>query len=142
VAETIAAAVRLGIVAGVALAAATAARNEAAAQDVPPKLAFVRDVQQALRANDKAWLAGAMRYPVRYFGRRTMLIRNRSWFVAHYSSIFDAELRAAVLAQDPNNVFENWQGMMVGEGSRNIWIQQSGDGAAARYRIVTINNAK
>jgi hypothetical protein len=60
-----------------------------------------------------------------------------------FSPVIDAELRAAVLAQDPRNLFENWQGVMIGEGPHNIWIRDAigGDGSQPRYRIVTINNS-
>jgi hypothetical protein len=45
-----------------------------------------------------------------------------------------------VLAQDPENVFENWQGLMVGDGSYSIWVHNEGDGLDERYFIVTIND--
>jgi hypothetical protein len=51
-------------------------------------------------------------------------------------------LRSAVLTQDPERVFENWQGLMVGDGSHNIWLRESGEGAGARYEIVTINDVR
>jgi hypothetical protein len=119
-----------------------AASTAAVAQDIPLKQKFVVQLQDALRANDKNWLAGHMRYPVRHFGKRATLIRNKSWFVKNYRSVIGAKLRAAVLAQDPGNVFENWQGLMVGEGRFNIWVRNSGDGANERYEIVTINDAE
>ncbi len=47
-----------------------------------------------------------------------------------------------MLAQDPADVFENWQGAMVGDGNYNIWITQVGDAANAPYQIITINDAE
>lgn len=114
----------------------------AAAQDIPHKQQFVADLQNAVRANDKNWLAGHMRYPVRYYGQRTILIRNKSWFVKNYASVIGAKLGAAVLAQDPGDVFENWQGLMVGEGRFNIWVRNAGDGLDEHYEIITINDSE
>ena len=107
--------------------------------DVPLKQAFVSELQKAVRTNDKNWLAGHIRYPLRYYGRQTTLIRTKSFFVRNYSSLVVPKLRVAVLAQNPARVFENWQGMMVGDGSYNIWIRNSGDGLHERYQIITIN---
>jgi hypothetical protein len=114
----------------------------AAAGEIPLKQKIVADLQQAIRANDKNWLADHMRYPVRYFGRHETLIRNKAAFVKNYDNVIGAKLRGAILAQDLNNVFENWQGMMVGEGSHNIWVRNSGDGSNERYQIVTINDSE
>lgn len=114
----------------------------AAAQEIPLKQQFVADLQNALRANDKNWLAGHMRYPVRYYGMRTMLIRNKAWLVQNYKSVIGARLRTAVLAQDPGNVFDNWQGLMVGEGNHNIWVRNAGDGLHEHYEIITINDSE
>lgn len=114
----------------------------ASAQEIPRKQQFVADLQNALRANDKNWLAGHMRYPVRYHGRRALLIRNKSWLVNNYKSVIGAKLRMAVLAQDPGDVFENWQGLMVGAGSFNIWVRKAGDGSDEHYEIITINDSE
>jgi hypothetical protein len=62
-------------------------------------------------------------------------------FVHNYTLLFGAKLRAAILAQDPANVFENWQGLMVGEGRYNVWVRDTGDGGASRYQIVAINGS-
>jgi hypothetical protein len=48
-----------------------------------------------------------------------------------------------VLAQDPENVFENWQGMMVGEGNHNIWVRDAGSsGLNQHYELIAINDAE
>jgi hypothetical protein len=130
---------RSGLAIGLALMSMAA---RAAASDIPPKQAFVAALQDAIRANDKTWLAGHMRYPVRYYGKRAILIRGKAQFVGHYRSIIGAKLRHAVLAQDPTDVFENWQGLMVGEGSFNIWVRNDADGPDLRYEIITINDAE
>ncbi len=129
-------AIKVCLAAGLALLLMAASR----ADDIPIKQTFVAALQQAVRANDKGWLADHTRYPLAYYGRRKIPIQNKASFVKNYSTIIGAKLRAAVLAQDPENVFENWQGLMVGDGSYNIWVRNAGDGLNERYQIITIND--
>jgi hypothetical protein len=119
-----------------------AAAGPAAAEDIPLKQQFVARLQDAVRTGERDWLAAHMSYPVRYFGKRTFTIPGKSWFARSHSAVIGPKLRAAVLAQDPAKVFENWQGLMVGEGSFNIWVRNTADGAHERYEIVTINDAE
>jgi hypothetical protein len=122
------------------LVLAAAGRAAAEDSDLPQKQIFVTRLQQAVRANDKAWLAEHTRYPLRSFGSRQPSIRDKPSFIKNYSSLISPRVRAAVLAQDPANVFENWQGLMIGEGSYNVWIRSAGDGLDERYQIIAINN--
>ena len=110
--------------------------------DAPVKPAVVRDLQRALRDHNRAWLADRIRYPLRYHGRMVAVIRDRSDFLRNYESIVSDRLRTAILMQNPDRVFENWQGMMVGDGTHNMWLRESGEGETARYEIVTINDSR
>jgi hypothetical protein len=49
-------------------------------------------------------------------------------------------MKPAILAQDPQKYFQNYQGVMVGEGSRNIWFEDFGTGDG-KFEIITINNS-
>jgi hypothetical protein len=129
----------LALVASLALISCGLRDGLAAETDPPDKLATVMRFQQAVRANDKTWLAAHTRYPLNYFGRRKLVIRDRVGFLRDYSLLFGAQLRAAVLAQNPQNVFENAQGLMIGEGRTNVWIRNTGDGETVRYQIIAIN---
>lgn len=118
------------------------AGGEASAQiETPAKPSVVRELQRALREDDRAWLADRVRYPLRYHGRTIAVIRNRTDFLRNYDRFVSDRLRAAILIQDPDRVFENWQGMMVGDGTHNMWLRESGDGEKIRYEIVTINDS-
>jgi hypothetical protein len=117
-------------------------QNRDAQADAPAKVDVVRELQRAVRENDRAWLAASIRYPLRYHGRTIAVIRNRDDFLRGYDSFVSDRLRRAILGQDPERVFENWQGMMVGEGAHNMWLRESGEGNAARYEIVTINDSR
>jgi hypothetical protein len=106
-----------------------------------PKSALVAELQEAVRTDDRAWLAAHLHFPVRYYGRKDELIRSKAWFNKHYAIVIGPELKAANLAQDPEDIFENWQGIMVGEGSRNIWLRNFGADTELKYEIITINNS-
>ncbi len=118
-----------------ALAEPSQAQSEAAS-----KSAFVRELQKAIRTDDRSWLADRIQYPLRHHGRVATVIRTRSDFMRNYGAIVSDRLRAAILAQEPDKIFENWQGVMVGDGGHNIWLRETGEGDAARYEIVTIND--
>ena len=76
---------------------------------------------------------------MRYNGRVANVIRNRNDFVRNYAGLISDRLRAAVLAQEPDRVFENWQGVMIGDGSNNMWARDARAGEATKYGIVMIN---
>jgi hypothetical protein len=128
----------LALVGGLALITCGLNHGSAAEPEVPAKQAMVIRVQHAVRDNDKAWLAAHTRYPLNYFGRHKLVIRDLAAFLRNYSLLFGAALRSAVMAQEPESVFENWQGVMIGAGLYNIWIRNNGD-AARPYQIVAIN---
>ena len=72
------------------------------------------------------------------------MIRSKAWFLNHYATVIGPELKATILAQDPEDYLKNYQGLMVGEGSHNIWLQDFGDpgaGIPSNYEIITINNS-
>lgn len=52
----------------------------AAEADLPEKQTIVVQLQQAVRANDKAWLAAHARYPLSYFGHGRRVIRGKADF--------------------------------------------------------------
>lgn len=121
------------------LACATSAIAEE--RDVPIKQKFVVQLKEAIRTNDKAWLADHARFPLRYFGRTTKQIADKASFIRHYPALIGDKLRAGILAQDPERVFENYQGLMIGDGPINIWVRQRGDdGLSDVFDIITIND--
>jgi hypothetical protein len=129
--------IKFCLAAGLAFLLATEARAD---DDIPKKQTFVIALQNAVRANDKTWLAEHTRYPLRYYGHRKIPIDNKAAFLKNFPKLIGSKLRGFVLAQDPANVFENWQGMMVGDGSFNIWVRNESEDLDPRYLIITIND--
>lgn len=109
--------------------------------DIDPKVNLVTELQAAVRADDKAWFVAHLHYPVRYFGKPEHVIKSKAWFLDHYTTIIGPELKGSILAQDPQKYFQNYQGVMVGKGSRNIWFDDFGEGDGSEFEIITINNS-
>jgi hypothetical protein len=124
------------------LIAATAKAEDA---DIKiPETELILAMQAAVRADDKQWFAEHLHLPVRYYGETKQTISSQDWFLKHYATIIGPELKQALLAQDPETYLKNYQGLMIGEGSRNIWLEDFGDpgaGIPSSYQIITINNS-
>jgi hypothetical protein len=116
----------------------------APAEPLDPTPPFVIELQNAIRNDDKDWLADHLHLPVNYFGKTKEVIGSKDWFLKHYATVIGPELKANILKQDPETYFKNYQGVMVGDGGRNIWLDDFGDegaGIPARFEIITINNS-
>jgi len=116
----------------------------ALAEPLDPTPAFIAELQTAIRDDNKDWLAGHLHLPVNYFGKTKQVISSKDWFLKHYATVIGPELKANVLKQDPNSYFKNYQGVMVGDGGRNIWLDDFGDegaGVPASFEIITINSS-
>ncbi len=109
-----------------------------------PETEIIKAMQTAVRVDDKDWFVKHLHYPVRYYGKPNQIIMSKGWFLKNYATIIGPKLKDAVLAQDPENYLKNYQGLMVGEGSHNIWLEEFGDPGSpdigSNYQIITINN--
>ena len=123
------------------LAAPLAARAENEAP-VDPNPGFVRALQKALADNDARWFSEHMRYPVRWFGPRKqhVMISGAQYVRSHWKGLIGPVLRNAIMAQDPENCFRNYQGTMIGAGLHNIWANAAFNAPASQLMIVTIND--
>jgi hypothetical protein len=103
---------------------------------------FLLNLQKALRTGDRDWLAEHIHYPASYYGPKFIMIKNRSSFDGQYSRFIGPKLRTIVLAQDPDQLFSNQHGIMIGS-DLNIWFYNFGNGPEdIRYEIITINDAE
>jgi hypothetical protein len=101
---------------------------------------FARDVQKAVSKGDVVWLADHARYPVRVFGKTKLLIRDKKAFLALATKVLGPKLKAAIAAQDPESLFRNAQGVMIGQ-IQNVWFYNFAEGGDKNdFRIITINN--
>jgi len=119
----------------------TASALAAESEFQSPETETILALQAAVRADDKAWFVAHLHFPVRYYGKTNRIIRSKAWFLGHYATVIGPELKTSILGQDPEQYLKNYQGLMVGEGSRNIWFADFADGEGFKYEIITINNS-
>lgn len=68
-------------------------------------------------------------------------IKNKKELIANFSQVFHPGYKAKVKAACTCNLFNNYQGVMLGNGE--VWInERSGDGAKKTvFKIIAINNS-
>ncbi len=83
---------------------------------------FLAAIQNTVARNDSKALAQMIRFPVRLNrpAGRSATIRNSREFMAHYPKFVTDNWRKAVLRQKYEDLFVNWQGVMIGRGE--IWF--------------------
>jgi hypothetical protein len=54
------------------------------AEPVDPTPPFIIELQNAIRNDDKTWLAEHLHLPVNYFGKTKQVICSKVWFLKHY----------------------------------------------------------
>lgn len=89
--------------------------------DAAPYEAVFTQLQKAVAADDGATVATLVRYPLRVEvdGKRRE-ISNAAAFEKDYPHIMTPAVKQAILAQAFDDVFVNWQGVMIGQGQ--VWL--------------------
>ena len=102
-----------------------------------PYRAFFQTLRTAIAKGDAKGVAALVSYPlsVRIGGKKTT-IANAAAFERHYAQIVTPALRRAVAEQEYDDLFANWQGVSIGDGT--LWF--SGMGDSQEVRITAINN--
>lgn len=85
--------------------------------DCPDAIAFLAKFQAALKSNDHQAAASLVNYPLRAIPHN---IRSRSQLLANFDRIFNPQVRSAILAATPDDVWGNYRGFMIGRGV--IWF--------------------
>ena len=88
----------------------------------PDEIDFLLEIQDSLRSDNKEKLAGLVHYPITIslLDESELKIQNAAEFIANYEKIVTSEWKALVLAQEPSELFSNWQGAMVHRGE--LWF--------------------
>jgi hypothetical protein len=115
--------------------------------DCPGAIAFLAKFQDALKQNDHAAVAALVNYPLLATPDKKIHIRSRAQLLANYDSVFNPEVRAAILKATADDVWGNSRGFMVGRGV--IWFDaivpasQSAPGNAKKnpFKIISVNPA-
>jgi hypothetical protein len=99
---------------------------------------FLARLKQAMAADDHAAIAAIVKYPLTVHslaGRRTTY-RNATALSANYTRVFTPEVKAAVAAAKPDDLFVRDQGVMIGNGE--IWMNEVG----GTIKITTVNHTR
>lgn len=100
-------------------------------------------LQRGVVAADKAGVAALVSYPLEVrIGGKSQMIRNPQEFIASWDDIFTRDLIQVISSQKFEDVFVNWQGVMVGDGQ--VWINgicRDKNCSTSDVRVVTIQSA-
>jgi hypothetical protein len=82
---------------------------------------FLADLVDATKGDNAEWIADRVSYPltVSINGHRRKIYSRRD-FISNFSSIFNENVRHAVIEQRPDDLFKDWSGVMVGSGQ--VWF--------------------
>lgn len=102
---------------------------------------FVINVKKAVSKGDKIWLAANLFYPlkVRISEKSTVVLKNKNQFLLQYNKIFTTGFTSAMNKTFSHNLFNNYQGVMIGDGE--IWINNALNATEAKpmFQIIAIN---
>ncbi|MCL9662712.1 hypothetical protein L2089_18645 [Paenibacillus hunanensis] len=85
---------------------------------------FFVTFQQAVIKDNKAKVASMVHYPLNVnTNGKTHKIKNAKIFIAKYDSIMTPEIKRILAYAIEEDLFVNWQGVMVGSGE--LWFSQS-----------------
>ena len=99
---------------------------------------FLARLQHAMAADDRAAVAAMAGYPLTNSPLKgpSVTYRDATALTANYAQVFTPEVRAAVAAARPDNLFSRDQGVMIGNGE--IWMNEVG----GSMKIITVNHTR
>lgn len=94
-----------------------------------------RRLQRAMAANDRQAAAAEFVFPfqVNRTVRSHVTISSRQELLRRFDRIVTPQIRKAILSQQPDSLFQNWQGSMVGDGE--VWISGVSDRSSKHCRL-------
>lgn len=114
--------------------------QDQAGLDLADARAFFNCLKIASKRDDKDTLSQLIRYPLRINGRIT--VRTPGEFKRAYPTIFNSKVKRAIEAQQFEDLFVSYRGLMVGSGE--VWISgivtQNAGKTSTTIKIITINN--
>lgn len=112
--------------------------QDQAGLDLLDARAFFACLKIASRRDDKDTLSQLIRYPLRINGRKT--VRTPAEFKRAYPTIFNSKVKRAIKAQQFEDLFVSYRGLMVGGGE--VWISGVATSSPGKtpIKIIAINN--
>jgi len=107
-----------------------------------PYHAFFEKLKKAVAENDKQTVASMVDYPFKArINDKAVTIRDAAHFAADYDKVFTTKIKEAVAKQNYQNLFANWQGVMIGDGE--VWFSGICNNDACEQqtvRIIAVND--
>ncbi len=103
---------------------------------------FVSNVQSYIKNDNKQQLSELISYPINVkINGKVKKIENKEAFVENYSSIVNSDFKKAMVNTYTKYLFANSKGIMFGEGSYNVWINEiKASDNNSQLLITAINN--
>jgi hypothetical protein len=103
---------------------------------------FASKAQGYIVSDDKQQLAEVIAYPINVkINDKVTKIQNKDDFIKNYDKIFHSNFKQAISTASTKYMFANWQGIMFGEGSYNVWINEvAPTNEKLKLVITAINN--
>lgn len=104
------------------------------------EVTFVKSLQVALESDNRNWISESLSYPLKVTTQNgEKIVSNKEELLNDFESIFNCEIKKSVKQQDLNNIFSNWQGLMLGSDGQ-VWITTVEDDGGERSWITAINH--
>jgi hypothetical protein len=116
--------------------------RDVAGLDVDASRQFFSSLKRAVLSGDKVAVSKMMRYPLKanISNPKRNQVASSDEFIKHYDEILNEAVVRAIREQEFNELFVNYQGIMIGSGE--FWINATRDSnaKAGRMCVITINN--
>lgn len=103
---------------------------------------FMKQVKTSIINGNKEWIANHISYPIKIklAKGKTATIKNKKQLIENFDQIFHQQYKGLISASCVCNMFNNYQGVMLGHGI--IWINNTPESTSSRYGyvITAINN--
>lgn len=96
----------------------------------------LESLQEAVARDDRQAVAELLSCPCKVWdGRRNVRLRRASDVLSRYDAVFSPELKKTIAAARLEDLFSNWQGVMLGDG--RVWFSATAPNGP--LRLTTIN---
>jgi hypothetical protein len=82
---------------------------------------FLEFLKDAVTNDQRAWIADQVAYPIKVaIGGKRRTVTTKQEFITHYDEIINDRVRRSILTQRFEQLFSNWQGVMIDRGQ--VWF--------------------
>ena len=103
---------------------------------------FMKRIKTSILNGDKEWIANHISYPLKTTlnNTKTLTIKNKKQLIDNFYQIFHSEFKDKIKSFCVCNMFNNYQGTMLGNGQ--IWINNKPNSTDDKFdfNIIAINN--